>query len=209
MPRKKLIRTHLFPYHVTTRTINQDWFDISLYEVWRIALYSLKLAHKVYPIELISFVLMSNHYHLLLKTPNSNLDLFMYEFNKKFAQILLKRSKRTNRVFGNRYKWCLIQNQTYLYNCYRYIYQNPIRAKIVQSAENYPFSTLHYLVNNKEFPVPIIDYFGFKDEYALSWLNQNLETSEEQAIKNAFRYSILNSLKIRKTRSPLIKSTPY
>lgn len=50
-------------------------------EVWQICLDCMKEAHQKHKVEVISFVLMSNHYHLLLRTPDANLDLFMYEFN--------------------------------------------------------------------------------------------------------------------------------
>ena len=203
MSRKILIRTNLYPYHVTSRTINKDWFDIPLSEVWNMSLFCLKQANKKYPIELISFVLMSNHYHLLLKTPDSNLDKFMYEFNKHLAQIILKRSERISRIFGDRYKWCLIKNQSYLYNCYRYIYQNPMRANLVKECQSYPYSTLNYITQNKNFPLRIIDPFGFKDEYALYWINQKFNSEEVMAIRSAFKKTTLEKIMIRSTRKLL------
>ena len=203
MSRKPLIRTNLFPYHVTARTINKEWFEIPISEVWKISLFCLKKAHSKYPIELISFVLMGNHYHLLLKTPHSNLDKFMYEFNKNLAQMILKRSGRINRIFGDRYKWCLIRNQSYLYNCYRYIYQNPTRAKLVKECQNYPYSTLYYIVNNKKFSIPILDIFGFKDEYALYWLNQKISQDETDSIRSALKKFELTKVISRQTRKNL------
>ena len=54
-------------------------------EMWKIAQESLKEAMAVHRIEVISFVLMGNHYHMLVLTPDGNLDDFMYELNKRFA----------------------------------------------------------------------------------------------------------------------------
>ena len=73
MPRKKLIRTDQFPYHVTTRTNNKNWFSLPLEETWNICLRSLHKANKLNKVNLHAFVLMKNHYHLLLETPEANL----------------------------------------------------------------------------------------------------------------------------------------
>lgn len=203
MSRRNLIRTPLYPYHVTTRTINKDWFDIPLSEVWNISLYCLQKAEEKHPVEIISFVLMANHYHLFLKTPNSDLDLFMYEFNKNLAKILLQRSKRISRVFGGRYKWCLIRSQTYFYNCYRYIYQNPLRAGVVSECENYPYSTLFYLVHQKKLPFVIYDPFGFKDQFFLKNINLTLTEVEKESVKKGLNRSQITKLINHETRERL------
>lgn len=203
MPRKSLIRTNLFPYHITTRTNNKEWFDIDLKVIWIFCLNSLKEAHQKYPIELISFVLMSNHYHLIVKTPDSNIDEFMYEFNKRLSLRIRLNSKRINSVFGGRYKWCLIRNQVYLYNCYRYVYQNPLRAGLVERVENYPYSSLHYLINGSPFVVPLVDAFGFKDQFALNWLNKTVEEKEISSIRKGLLHCEFKDLKDRTTRKSL------
>ncbi len=203
MTRANLIRTNLYPYHVTTRTNNKEWFDIPLSEVWKICLHSLRHANDICPVEIISFVLMSNHYHLILKTPNQDIDKFMYEFNKRLSLIIRSRSERINKVFGGRYKWCLIRSQTYLYNCYRYVYQNPVRANVVSRCENYPYSTLFHLIHNRPFSVTLFDAFGFKDEYALSWINCQVGAAEVAAIKKGLKKAELVSLKSRQTRSQI------
>lgn len=200
MGRKRLIRTHQFPYHVTTRTNNKEWFDIPMNEVWRMCLHSLTHANSVYKVEVISFVLMSNHYHMILRTPDANIDLFMYEFNKRLALMIRTRSNRINQVFGGRYRWSIIRSKQYLYNCYRYVYQNPLRATIVTKCENYPYSTLHYLIHKKHFPVSLVDTFGFKDEFALSWINERINACEEDAIRRSFKRSQVTILKVRNTR---------
>src|SRR5690554_1656328 len=116
MPRKRLIRSSRCPYHVVTRSHNKEWFPLEIRLVWEICLDSLARAHKRHPIELISFVLMSNHYHLMLRTPDENLDKVMYEFNKYISLEIRKRAGKINQVFGGRYKWCLIQSNRYLAN---------------------------------------------------------------------------------------------
>ena len=77
MNRMNLIRVKHLPYHVTTRTFNQQFFYIQLVLVWEMVKDSLREAHHLHPVNLVSFVLMGNHYHMLLFTPNENLDFFM------------------------------------------------------------------------------------------------------------------------------------
>ncbi len=175
MPRPKTIRQSDYPYHITTRSHDQKWFELPLGKVWEISQIAMTEANLVAPVELISFVLMSNHYHMLLKTPKENIDVFMKEFNHRLNMGFRKSGKSTNTLFGGRYKWCLISSERYFINCYKYVYQNPLRAGIANKAEDYPYSTLYYLTKGKSFPLPIHDIYGFKDEFGLSWINQKIE----------------------------------
>lgn len=199
MPRKNLIRSNNLPYHVTSRANNQKWFELPLNKVWDICQECLKLANELHPVEIISFVLMSNHYHLLVRTPDANLDQFMYEFNKRLAKSLKTKTDNINHLLGGRYKWCLIHSQKYFGNCYRYVYQNPKRAMITERCENYPYSTLHCIVYNKNFVVPIFDQMGFKDPHTLNWLNESMN-EEADLIKKALQKSEFKELKMRSSR---------
>lgn len=200
MPRKPLIRCNSNPYHVTSRANNREWFTLPMDEVWGICLDTFKEANFKHKIELISFVLMSNHYHMMVRTPDANLDLFMYEFNKRLAFKLRDTSTNINHLLGGRYKWCLIKNNHYLYNCYRYVYQNPLRASLASRCEEYPYSTLNCLVYNREFSIPIFDQLGFKDPYMLNWLNSDINEDELVALKNGLYRSELVELKLRQSR---------
>jgi putative transposase len=207
MPRKNLIRCNNLPYHVTSRANNKEWFALPMERMWTISQHCLKQANEIHKVEVLAFVLMSNHYHLLVRTPEANLDLFMYEFNKRIAQELKFSSSHINHILGSRYKWCLIHSQQYYLNCYRYIYQNPRRALIVQRCEDYPYSTLHSLVHNKPFSVPIHDAMGFKDRHTLNWINEKIDDVENELLKKGLRRSELRCLTIRETKKPLKGST--
>ena len=200
MPRKPLIRSKNLPYHITARANNKQWFTLELPLMWKIAQESLHEAISIHHVEIISFVLMGNHYHMLILTPLGNLDLFIYEFNKRLALKVQARSGQINRIFGGRYKWCLIESQKYLSNCYKYVYQNPVRAGLVNLCEDYPFSTLRVLYKNDKFSVPLHDRFGFKDEFGLHWLNQKIGVEEEVTLRKSLSRSVLVELKSRVSR---------
>ena len=183
MPRKNLIRSKNLPFHVTARSNNKEWFSLPMGQMWQLAQDSLSEAMAAHPVSLVSFVLMGNHYHMLLLTPEGNLDSFMYEFNKRLAIKIKSQTGQINHIFGGRYKWCLIESQKYLINCYRYIYQNPVRAEMVTRCEDYPFSTLGCLLGKSHCQFPLHDPYGFKDEYGLLWLNERVKVEDVEALR--------------------------
>jgi putative transposase len=178
--------------------------------MWSLSKKCLQEAHELHPIELVSFVLMGNHYHMILFTPKANIDLFMYEFNKRLALAIKMQTGQINKMLGGRYKWCLIRSHHYFSNCYRYVYQNPMRAGIITACEDYPFSTLHYLYEHKIFPIPIHDQFGFKDGYALRWLNQKIDEDEQEKLKKMLYRAVLPQVPVdlHDAKSAGTSSTP-
>ena len=185
MPRKKLIRTDQYFYHITTRSNHRQWFSIPLSQVWEIATESFIKAQKNNPADVYQFVLMSNHYHMLIRTPNSDIDKFMFWFNKTFSDELRKESGNINRMFGSNYKWSLITYRRYLYNVYKYIYQNPLRVNIVSKCEDYPYSTRFYQLRNIPTSIPIL-HITDMDDINLT-LNERLSSVQESDIKSGLK----------------------
>ena len=161
MPKRKLIRQSEFPYHVVTRNNNKDWFQIPIHNVWDICKESIVYALKKETVVIHAFVLMSNHYHLLISTPKSNIDKFMMHFNWKMSDLINRKSHYINHKFSNRYKWSIVDKQSYLYNVYRYIYQNPVRANLSKDCLTYPYSSLHFTNSENEI-------FNFKPHFNYS-----------------------------------------
>lgn len=196
MPRKNLIRTPHHYYHITTRANNKEWFALPLREIWSISQTAFNKSQENAPAIVSQFVLMGNHYHLLIKTPNSDIDIFMFWFNKTFSDLLRKKSGRINRMFGSNYKWSLIQDPSYLFNVVRYVYQNPIRAGVVSRCEDYPFSTLYYKKRNKDPGFKV----EFKIEFDSLWepINTDLPLEEIDLIRSGLRKSVFKPNSNRK-----------
>jgi putative transposase len=76
---------------------------------------SLKVAMQRVPVQVQAFVLMEDHYQLLVWTPNEDLDRFMFEFNRTLSKKLRNGDRRRVEVFSGRYKWSLLSNK--LYQC--------------------------------------------------------------------------------------------
>lgn len=88
-----------------------------------------------------AYCLMGNHYHLLVETPDSNLSLGMRQLNGVYTQRFNRRHKRVGHVFQGRYKAIIVQKDAYLLELARYIVLNPVRARMVRSAKDWPWSS--------------------------------------------------------------------
>lgn len=184
MPRKKLIRQNKFPYHVTIRSNNKDWFDTPLTNTWNLFLRSLEYAYIRNKVKIHCLVLMNNHYHILLTTPESNIDRFMFFLNKSFSERIRAKTKKINYKFGGRYRWSIVSNQRYLHNVIRYIFQNPIRAGLTDTVGDWKFSSFQ---KRKLKSVPLIKIL---DEDCLEfekWVNQVLTNDSNEAIRKGLR----------------------
>ena len=84
---------------------------------------------------------MTNHYHLLIETPNANLSKGMRHLNGVYTQAFNRTHKRVGHVFQGRYKAILVEKEAYLLELARYVVLNPVRARMVQSPEKWPWSS--------------------------------------------------------------------
>lgn len=112
----------------------------------------LKLINKYkeeYKITIIAYCIMSNHAHLLVYAENiEQLGEYMHKVNLIYSQFYNKKNNRCGVVFRNRYKAEPIHNVKYLVNCIRYIHMNPVKAKIVDKVEQFPYSSAKEYMNN-------------------------------------------------------------
>jgi putative transposase len=100
-----------------------------------------------------AYCLMSNHYHLLVETPDANLSQGMRQLNGVFTQSMDRKHHRVGHLFQGRYKAILIDKDVYLLELCRYIVLNPVRANMVNSPEEWPWSSWHCMLGNVESPV--------------------------------------------------------
>lgn len=128
---------------------------------------------EIYNIRLYSYILMSNHFHLLIETPFGNLGEFMRHFNITYTSYFNRRHKRVGHLYQGRYKSIVVDKDEYLSVLSRYIHLNPIRTKQVKGKAgeekieilmNYNWSSLPgYITKGKK--EKIIDYEKVLDEY--------------------------------------------
>lgn len=99
-----------------------------------------------------AYCLMSNHYHLLLETSNPNLSKIMRQLNGVFTQSMNRKHRHVGHLFQGRYKAILVDKEAYLLEVSRYIVLNPVRAKMVNSPDEWLWSNWHNMVGRKESP---------------------------------------------------------
>jgi putative transposase len=90
---------------------------------------------------LTAWVLMTNHYHLVVQTPEPNLSRGMHWLNSVYAGWFNRVHKRSGHLFQGRFKAFLIDQETYFAEVLRYVVLNPVRAKMVEGPENYRWSS--------------------------------------------------------------------
>jgi putative transposase len=95
---------------------------------------------------------MTNHVHLLFTPENADgASLLMKYLGQYYAQQLNRKYCRTGTLWEGRYKSCLVQNDTYVLACYRYIELNPVRAGMVGHPGEYRWSS--YAANSGKIPL--------------------------------------------------------
>jgi len=101
---------------------------------------------KKYMVDVHAWVLMSNHVHLLC-TPRrgGSLSLLMQSLGRRYVRYFNHEYQRSGTLWEGRYKSCLIQEELYLLEVYRYMELNPVRAEMVAGPGDYRWSS--YQVN--------------------------------------------------------------
>ncbi len=99
-----------------------------------------------------AYCLMDNHYHLLVETPEGNLSKGMRHLNGVYTQRFNQNHTRVGHVFQGRYKAILVQKESYLLELARYIVLNPVRARMVRSARDWPWSSYRATIGEIESP---------------------------------------------------------
>jgi putative transposase len=127
-------------YHVYARGIaGQDIFlgnkDRSLF------LKSLSDAVERHHVLLHAYCLMSNHYHLLLETPDGNLSRAMRHINGTYTQSHNRILQRRGPLLQGRFMANLVEKDRYLLELSRYIVLNPVRAHMVGEPGAWPWSS--------------------------------------------------------------------
>jgi putative transposase len=84
---------------------------------------------------------MTDHYHLVVETPEGNLSKGMRQLNGVFTQRVNRRHGLVGHLFQGRFKGILVERDTYLLELARYVVLNPVRAGIVADAGDWAWSS--------------------------------------------------------------------
>jgi len=99
-----------------------------------------------------AFCLMSNHVHLVVQVSDIPLSKIMQNVTFRYTRYINSRKKRIGHLFQGRYKAILIDADTYLLELVRYIHNNPVRAGMTKTADQYMFSSHQAYLGKDNLP---------------------------------------------------------
>ncbi|HDH01093.1 MAG TPA: hypothetical protein ENG80_04725 [Nitrospirae bacterium] len=151
MPRPLRIEYENAYYHVMNRgRSRQKIFHDERY--FGAFLSTLEEAHQRFGLQVLCYCLMSNHYHLLVKTPEANLGRVMRHINGVYTQRYNRLKKSDGPLFRGRYKAISVEEDSYQLQLSRYIHRNPVDAGMVKQPEDYPWSSYPFYIKNIKIP---------------------------------------------------------
>ena len=144
-------------------------------------------AKEKYDMRILSYILMPNHFHLVL-CPKEDGDL------GKFMQWLTlthtqrwhqsKQTKGTGHLYQGRYKSFLIQDDIHLLSVIQYVERNALRAKLVRKAQNWKFSSLWRLMEGNVEQKKLLSVWPIdRPKDYLAFVNRIQSKDEEESIR--------------------------
>ena len=151
-------------YHVTSRGNEQKDVFKSRRDREKFLEY-LASATERYGAAIHAYCLMSNHYHLLLETPEGNLSQIMRHINGAYTIYFNVKRKRAGHLFQGRFKAILVEADEYALELSRYIHLNPVRVGMAKNPGDYPWSSFQGYIGKGKVPDWlktdfILGYFG-------------------------------------------------
>lgn len=99
-----------------------------------------------------AWALMDNHYHVFLRVPRSDLSEGMHYLNSTYATVFNRKHQRCGPLFQGRFKSVLVQTDYHYWELTRYVHLNPVRAKLIDDAASYRWSSCALYFGTKLAP---------------------------------------------------------
>ncbi len=169
MPRRQVIFQADNYYHIYNRGNNRQliFFERDNY------LYFLRQLKKhLIPnsVDIIAYCLMPNHYHLLVYLKTEGFSKLMQAFSLSYTKAINKRHERLGSLFQGRFQAIHVDREEYLLHLTRYIHLNPVKANLVEKAEDWEFSSYQEYIDLRKGSLPKIDIirsqFNSVDDYS-------------------------------------------
>ena len=122
------------------------------------------------------YVIMDNHYHLLLENKRENLSAGMRQINSTYAQYFNKKQKRVGHLWQDRFKSWYVFDEKYLFTLFKYIELNPIKAEITKRVVEFRYTLTHDILQNKLRVCT-------RDSFILKWFDNTNELLKALDIK--------------------------
>jgi len=133
--------------------------------------------------KIFGYVIMGNHYHLVLKTGKELLQKVMHRLNLRYSKYYNKEHDRTGHVFQGRYKAIPVREEKYILALLRYVHQNPVKAGACKRVEEYGWSSDSYYRKGKNGWVEtslVLEMLSKKQGIALKKYAQFMSIEEKE-----------------------------
>jgi len=146
-------------------------------------------------VEILVFVLMQNHFHLLVKQRIDNgVVKFMQKMGTGYTNYFNKKYERVGSLFQGRFKAVMIDEDAHFLHIPHYLHSNPLNygsstsiVGQIEFLENYRWSSFPDYVGKKNFPSLtqrkfLLDFFGGEEQYkrkTIEWLKERQQNSEK------------------------------
>ena len=138
-------------YHILSRGNKQEVIFLADHDRQTFLKTIARMSER-FEVTIIAYVLMDNHYHLLIRTNRPNLSKSMQWLGTTYTTIFNLRNSQSGHLFQGRFKSILVENEAYLLQLSYYIHRNPLRAGIVQRLIDYPWSSYPVYAYNRRCP---------------------------------------------------------
>ena len=129
------------PHHVIQRGNNRTMM-FKTEDDFRFYYESLRSATTRFDCQVHAYVFMTNHVHLLMTPVDAHgIGRAMRSLGQRYVGYFNRRHGRTGTLFEGRYRSTVIDSETYLFTCYRYIEENPVRAGLTIEPSIYRWSS--------------------------------------------------------------------
>ncbi|MHB8843975.1 MAG: transposase [Nitrospirota bacterium] len=184
MPRKPRIEFSGAFYHVIVRgnqkqRVFKDAADFQKY-LLTLTVYKNRTGNRIY-----AYILMNNHVHLLIETEDIPLSKVMQGVNQTYTMYFNRKYRTVGHLFQGRYKAILCDRDAYLLGLVQYIHRNPLRAKIADRLDDYPWSS-HHAYTGKNNPLALVDVDQVLRMFSEKKARARMKYRELMAEKNGF-----------------------
>ncbi len=183
-------------YHVTSRGNEQKNIFKSHRDREQFLSY-LESSVMRYSAKIHAYCLMTNHYHLLLETPDGNLPEIMRHINGAYTNYFNTKRKRAGHLFQGRYKAILIEADGYLTELSSYIHLNPVRAGVTEKPEDHTWSSYQDFIGLRPAPSwlctgMVMEHFSDSQSYR-QFVEGRLGNGHESPFQGTIAATLLGS----------------
>ncbi|MBP1924324.1 REP element-mobilizing transposase RayT [Sedimentibacter acidaminivorans] len=209
MGRKPRIQFEGGVYHIVQRGNNKEYI-FKNDDVKKQLLNIIVESKEIMRFEIYGFVIMDNHYHIVIRSHEVPISQIMHRIDLKFSKYYNCTYNKSGHVFQDRYKGILVKDDKYLLSLIRYVHQNPVKAKMCKKVSDYYWSSDSYYRKNIQDKIVDIDFvlcmFSENRKNALVEYSKFMDSTLLEESAEFEEVSIIGEVKPTSIDIPIIKT---